>query len=130
MPDWLSPEWAEEVGTLFDLLPPAGDAEGSVGLAFVVAPRREVSVHWSYEGGKATSGGPGAAPEAALQLSLARADAADVLSGRVEPSVAFMRGRLKATGDGALLLAFLESTTAGEFSVWRDRVAGVAPVPL
>lgn len=129
MADWLSPEWAAEVAALHDLLPAAGEAEGTVCLAFQVAPRKEVSVCWTYEGGKVSSGGLGPKPDAGLQLTLAAADAADVLSGRVEPSVAFMRGRLKASGDGGLLLAFLESTTAEGFSAWRDGVAGLAPVP-
>lgn len=129
MPEWLSPEWAGEVGSLYGLLPAAGDAEGSVTLSFVVAPRREVAIHWTYEGGKATSGGTGAAPGARLALSLAPADAADVLAGRVEPSVAFMRGRLKASGDGSLLLAFLESTAGGDLAAWLEGVEAAAPVP-
>ena len=128
MADWLSAAWADEVGARHDLLPSAGDAEGTVSLAFQVAPRKEVSIHWTYEGGKVTSGGSGPKPGADLQLTLAAADAADVLLGRVEPSVAFMRGRLKASGDGSLLLAFLESTTSGSFSAWRDGIAGLAPV--
>jgi hypothetical protein len=129
MAEWLSPEWAAEVAALHDLLPPAGDAAGSVSLAFQVAPRKEVAVHWVYEGGKVVSGGAGPDPEARLVLTLAAADAADLLSGRVEPSVAFMRGRLKASGDGALLLGFLESTASGGFDTWRERAAAVAPVP-
>jgi hypothetical protein len=53
------------------------------------------------------------------------ADAAEVFSGRVEPSVAFMRGRLKATGEGSVLLAFLESTTSDGYDGWREGIAGV-----
>jgi hypothetical protein len=129
MADWLSPEWAAEASSLYDLLPAAGEADGTVCLAFLVAPRKEVSIFWTYEGGKVAGGGVGPKADAELQLTLAKPDAADVLSGRVEPSVAFMRGRLKASGDGALLLSFLESTTAEGFGAWRDRIAGLAPLP-
>jgi putative sterol carrier protein len=100
-----------------------------VSLAFQLAPRKEVSVYWTYEGGKVVAGGVGPKPDAELALTLAAADAAEVLSGRVEPSVAFMRGRLKASGAGGLLLAFLDSTTTEGFGSWRERVAGVAAVP-
>ncbi len=129
MADWLSPEWAEEAAGLCRLLPEAPGARGSVTLSFVVAPRREVGFHWLYEEGRVAGSGPGPAADADLTLSLAAADAADLLAGRVEPSVAFMRGRLKATGDGGILLAFLESTTFPGYAGWREAVAGVSPVP-
>lgn len=129
MVEWLSPEWAAGVGGLWHLLPPVPHSSGTLSLAFVVAPRSEVAVHWAYEEGKVVSGGAGASSEARLALSLPAGDAADVLSGRVEPSVAFMRGRLKASGDGALLLGFLASTVTPDFEAWRQRVAEITPVP-
>ena len=72
------------------------------------------------------AGGAGAADGAELALTAAAADAADVLAGRVEPSVAFMRGRLKASGEGGLLLAFLASTATDDFEEWRSRVGAVS----
>ncbi len=129
MADWLSPEWAEEAAALCHLLPEAPGADATVTLSLASAPRREVCFHWRYEKGRVTGWGAGPVGDAELALSLAAADAADVLAGRVEPSVAFMRGRLKATGDGAVLLAFLESTTVAAFEGWRQAVAALSPVP-
>lgn len=129
MADWLSADWAVEAAGLCHLLPEAPGATGTVALSFLLAPRKEVAIHWRYEDGRPAAGGPGPAPDADLTLTVGAADAADVLSGRIEPSVAFMRGRLKATGDGALLLAFLESTTSGGYAGWRDAMAGIGPVP-
>ncbi|HET9731510.1 MAG TPA: SCP2 sterol-binding domain-containing protein [Acidimicrobiales bacterium] len=127
--DWLGPGWVESAASLWPSLPEAPGADGSVSLSFVTGPRKEVAIHWSYADGRPVGGGAGADPDAGLVLSVAAADAADVVSGRVEPSVAFMRGRLKATGDGALLLAFLRSTAAAGFEDWRRGLAGLAPVP-
>ena len=126
---WLSPEWLEAAAGLYGSLPEVPGATGSVNLAFVVAPRKEVAIHWRYDDGHPVEGAPGAVPEPDLALSMAAADAADVVSGRVEPSVSFMRGRLKAAGDGGLLLAFLESTTAPTFEQWRERLAAIAEPP-
>ncbi len=61
----------------------------------------------------------GAAPDADLTLQIGRADAQAVATGQVEPSVAYMRGRLKATGDGALLLGLLASTATDGYQEWR-----------
>lgn len=120
-----TPEWAAEAGSLWKLLPPAPGAGGAVNLSVARAPRRESALHWRYEEGRVVDGGPGPVDGADLSLSLALADAEELFSGRVDPSVAFMRGRLKASGDGGLLLAFLSSTATPEFSSWRERVEDV-----
>ncbi len=129
MPEWLSPGWAEAAAALSGQLPEVPGLTGTVSLSLQVAPRKEVAIHWSYQDGRPVPGSAGPAPDADLALTLAAADAADVLSGRVEPSVSFMRGRLKATGDGKLLLGFLESTTSPAFEQWRQGVAALAPLP-
>ena len=71
------------------------------------------------------AGGVGVAADADLALTIDRDDAWTVLTGEVEPSVAFMRGRLKATGDGGLLLELLESTTTGGYQGWRQQAEGL-----
>ena len=92
-------------------------------LGVAVAPRRETAIHWRYQDGQVVEGGPGPNPgESSLSLTLALADAAEVFAGSVPPSVAFMRGRLKASGDGRLLLAFLRSTTEDGFEDWRAQL--------
>ena len=126
MPDPGTPEWAAEAGEMWASLPVAPGAEGTVNLSVAVAPRKEASVHWRYEAGQVVAGGAGAADGAQLALTTTAADAAEVLAGRVEPSVAFMRGRLKASGEGALLLAFLASTASDGFEPWRSRVGAVS----
>ena len=128
--EWLDEEWVAAVAGLATSLPGAEGADGVVSLSFAVAPRRERPVHWRYQNGKVVEAASGATAEPPdLALTLAADDAADVLSGRVEPSVAFMRGRLKASGAGALLLAFLASTTGSDYEAWRARVAALAPLP-
>jgi hypothetical protein len=126
MPEPGTPEWAAEAGELWNLMPAAPGADGSVTWSVAAAPRKEAAVHWRYEAGQVVAGGAGPAPDASLTLTATAADASDVLGGRVEASVAFMRGRLKATGEGALLLAFLASTASDGFADWRTRVGSVS----
>lgn len=122
----MSAEWADAAGPLTELLPDVPGAVGSVSLAVSGGRRQEAGFHWSYDAGKAKPGAAGIDAAADLVLLLAAPDAIDVLKGDVEPSVAFMRGRLKASGDGGLLLGFLKSTVDPAFSDWRDRVRALA----
>lgn len=124
-------EWAEAAGQLWSLLPAADSVSGTVSLAIAVAPRKEVTFHWRYEAGRVVSGAAGRAADSegpVLALTLSAADAADFLGGELATSVSFMRGRLKASGDGALLLAFLGSTESEEFAQWRSRLGALATV--
>lgn len=122
----MSAEWADAAAPLTELLPDVPGAAGSVSLAVSGGRRQEAGFHWSYDAGKARSGTAGIDGAADLVLLLAAPDAIDVLKGDVEPSVAFMRGRLKASGDGGLLLGFLKSTVDPAFSNWRDKVRALA----
>lgn len=119
-------EWAEQASALWPHLPPVPGANGVVSLAVAVAPRRETAIHWRYEDGQVVAGGVGAGGDPRLSLTIGAADAPELLSGAVEPSVAFMRGRLKTTGDGELLLAFLSATVGAGFDEWRRRVGSLA----
>ena len=126
MAPWLTQEWADEAAELTSLLPPVPGASGSISVTVSGGSRKEVYFHWCYGDGGAEAGVPTARPDADLVLTLASADAIEVLSGAVEPSVAFMRGRLKAAGNGGLLLGFLESTRSDAFSGWLRKMAALA----
>jgi hypothetical protein len=126
MAAWLTQEWADEAAGLTSRLPSAPGASGSISLTVSGGKKKEAHFQWGYQNGRPGEGIPSSRPDADLVLTLAGPDAVDVLSGAVDPSVAFMRGRLKAAGDGGLLLAFLLSTTSTEFQTWRRGVAALA----
>lgn len=124
---WMSSEWAEAAAPLTASLPVIpGVDRGTVSLAVSAGKRQEAGIHWSYRQGKPSPGEAGVDAQADLVLLLASDDAIEVIKGEVEPSVSFMRGRLKASGDGALLLRFLESTGGSGFGKWREQVASLA----
>jgi hypothetical protein len=127
--DWFGDEWASGAADSVEMLPEAPGLTGSVSMAVSEGSgrnRREAGFHWRYDHGKPVDGKPGVDPDANLVLLVAGDDAVDLLSGRLEPSVSFMRGRLKASGDGGILLGFLKSTTDAKFSAWREKVASLA----
>jgi hypothetical protein len=128
MAEWPNEEWAAFFAAATDGLPEVSGESGTVVLKFTGGTRKEITVHWRYQDGVPAAGALGAGVDADLEFTLAAPDASDVISGAVEPSVAFMRGRLKASGDGGLLLAFLQSTTSEEFAAWRDKIAAATPL--
>jgi hypothetical protein len=123
VPEWLSEEWLKEIAALAGARPPVAGANGTVSMVISGGRAVDVSYHWSYQDGVPGDGGLGAAPDSDLTLTIGRADAETVVNGDVEPSVAYMRGRLKASGDGGLLLGLLASTATDAYRSWRQRVA-------
>lgn len=121
MSEWLSEEWLKEVADLAPSRPPVAGVTGTVSVAITGGPDGDVVYHWSYRDGVPGEGGIGPAEAADLSLTIGQADARAVASGEVEPSVAYMRGRLKATGAGALLLGLLASTSTDGYRQWRQR---------
>jgi SCP-2 sterol transfer family len=74
----------------------------------------EWTFRWSADGPGPLRAGDDAEPD--LTLALSPDDAELVKSGRLDPSVAFMQGRLKTSGDNALLLRVLAWTTTPAFT--------------
>ena len=126
MAEWLSEEWLQDVAAGSAARPPVPGATGTVSVAVTGGPHGDAVYHWSYRDGVPGDGAVGAAGDADLALVIAYADARPVAAGEVEPSVAYMRGRLKATGDGALLLGLLASTATEGYRQWRQGTMDLA----
>ena len=122
MAEWLSEEWLQEVAARAGSRPPVPGVTGTVSVSVTGAPNGDAVYHWSYQDGVPGDGAAGPAGGADLALVITHADARPVAAGEVEPSVAYMRGRLKATGDGALLIGLLASTATEEYRAWRQAV--------
>ena len=67
--------------------------------------------------------GTGGAPTVDLTLTLTDADARAVLSGTLDPSVAFMQGRMKVAGAMGPLLDLLALAGTDAARAWRERLA-------
>lgn len=120
------PGWAAEVGQCYPLLPDAPGANGTVTVQVGYPSRREVSFYWVYQDGKPSEGGVGSPAGTDVTLSVDASEAGKILSGQLRPSVAFMRGRLKTSGDESLVLALLRSSADPGFSTWLRKVCELA----
>jgi hypothetical protein len=113
---------------LADLVASAGDlasapgVTGSVGLVVTGTAAGDVKMRIRLVDGRPVEIGtePGPDPELTLTVPAAEADA--IRAGTLDPSVAFMRGRLKTVGDNALLLGVLAATADPGFGSWLTRL--------
>ena len=80
------------------------------------AGRSDVTVRLVVAGGTVREAARTPAPDAAVTFSLDADDARAVLDGMLDPSVAYMQGRMKTAGDLGLVLAVLAATAT---DAWR-----------
>ena len=76
------------------------------------APGGEVSSTWSLEGGGVVQAVPGLLAELDATITLTYDDALALGTGELDPSVAFMQGRLKSSGDTGVVFELLAATAA------------------
>ncbi|HEX9467206.1 MAG TPA: SCP2 sterol-binding domain-containing protein [Acidimicrobiia bacterium] len=70
----------------------------------------------------------GPAADADIVLTVTYADAVAIVQGALEPSVAFMQGRMKTAGDSGQLLDLLAATSSSAFRDARARIAATTEV--
>ncbi len=89
----------------------------------VGGPGGDATGHATFSGGRLVGGGAGPVDAPDLTLTLSDADARAVVSGDLDPSVAFMQGRMKVTGAMAPLLDLLALAGTDEGRARLGRVA-------
>jgi hypothetical protein len=121
----LSPEWVERQRELLAGLPASpGDDGATVRVQHVVTggPDGDVAYHLAFQGGRVVDGGVGADPDAEVVLTTVHEVAAAIAAGDVEPSVAFMQGRLKTEGPTRRLLPLLALTQTDPYRAAADQL--------
>jgi putative sterol carrier protein len=112
MAKFLSAEW-------LDLVRDAAPAIATrIDCAITGAPDGDVKVH--FDDGDI---GLGLLDNADVSLTLPYPEALAIARGELQPTVAFMQGRMKTAGDPGRLLAVLAATATPEF---QDRIERVA----
>ncbi len=107
MTAWLTPGWFDRVRALAGELPPRPGLSGRVQQHITGGPDGDVDCYWVLEDGRPTSAATGTVDAPDLTLSLSWSDAAAIQAGTLDPSVAFMQGRMKVAGSMALVLELL-----------------------
>ena len=114
MARFLSDEWIDVVR---DAAPAVGDTK--VECAVAGGPDGEVKASCR----RRRRGVRGASADADVSLTVPYPEAVAIAQGELEPTVAFMQGRMKTAGDPGKLLDLLAATATPAFREGLERVA-------
>jgi putative sterol carrier protein len=125
MTKWLTQQWFDETRAMAADQPPRPGLTALLQFDITGGPEREFSYHWVLEDGRLVSSAGGAAERPDVTLTLAWGDAVAVQRGDLDPSVAFMQGRMKVAGSMAVMMALLPVTNTPGYQHLQQRIAAV-----
>jgi putative sterol carrier protein len=125
-PPWLSEAWFALVRPELDGIEGPPSLTGTVRLDVTGGAGGDVAGHLEFAGGHLVDAGPGPSDRADAVLSVSEEDAEAILAGRLDPSVAFMRGRLKVSGAMGPVIDLLALSATDGARARRARVAGLS----
>ena len=97
--------------------------EGTVRVDVTGGADGDWTAHARFGGGRLADLGPGAGEGPDVTVTLTFEDARAVLVGDLDPSVAFMQGRMKVAGDMGLVLDLLALAATDAARGCRERIA-------
>ncbi len=125
MTTWLSASWFEAARSLCDPATGAGGLNVRIQWELTGGSAGTVKVFSVLEGGRFASSGLGTIEDAEVTVSLAEVDARAINAGELDPSVAYMQGRMKASGSMRGILDLLALLATSEVRANRRRIAAM-----
>ena len=125
MTAWLSPGWFDRVLELATASPARPGPSARVQEQITGGPDGDISCYWEFEDGHLSTAGVGVIDRADVTFTSSWSDAAAVHTGALDPSVAFMQGRMKVAGAMGVALALLPAARGADGQELRRQVAAL-----
>ncbi len=123
MTKWLSPEWFEETRAMVAAQPLFPGLSARIVAEITDGPEGTVSCYWDVDDGRLEASAEGTVEGPDVTLTLSRKDAASLSRGDLDPSVAFMQGRLKVAGSMGVMISLLTAMNTPEYRSLRQTIA-------
>ena len=123
MAKYLSPEWLEEFRTLAEDQPTRPGATVNIQYKVTGGPEGEVDYYWVIEEGKIVDAKIGIIEPADFTMTQTYSDAAEIQRGELDPTAAFMQGRIKVTGSMTKMMSLLPITNSPEWKSLQEKVS-------
>jgi hypothetical protein len=122
---WLSDQWFDQTRAMAADQPEHPGLSARMQYEVTGGPDGDVRYHRVLVDGQLTEGALGGVGSPEVTLTTTWADAVALQTGELDPSVAFMQGKLKVAGSMSLMMELLPLTTTPEYQDLRRRIAGV-----
>lgn len=123
MPDLLTQDWLDRQRSGTTSLPERPGATARIQYEVRGGPDKTVVFHTHLEDGRIVTNALGADDEADFTMLIPHDQFLDIVRGELDPSVGYMRGQIKVTGNIGRMLSVLPVTTSDE---WRAAMADLA----
>jgi hypothetical protein len=122
---YLSEAWFDETRALGADRPEQPGVSVRVNWVVTGSPGGEITYHTVAEDGRVVDTALGLLPDAEVTLTAAWPDRVRIAGGELDINVAFMQGKVKASGNMAKLLSLLPLTATPEYKQLQERVRDV-----
>jgi hypothetical protein len=120
---WLSTEWFDQTRALAAGQPEYAGLSARVQYEVTGGPDGGARYYWVLVDGHLADSASGTVGQPDVTLTMAWDDAVAVQQGDLDPSVAFMQGRMKVVGSMGVLLALLPVASTSAYRDLRRRIA-------
>lgn len=123
MAKWLSEGWIEDTRELGMKMPPREGMSACLSYVITDTPDGDIEYYWAVKDGVLTDVSLGTPDSPDVILTIAVDDAREMQMGELDPTSAFMQGKIKVDGDLTRLLELLPLTTSVEYQELERELA-------
>jgi putative sterol carrier protein len=122
MSKYLSQEWLDEFVALAADQPTRPGATVKIQYKVTGGPDGDIDYYWAIDEGKILDAKLGTIDAADFTMTNTYDDGAKIQRGEMDPTAAFMQGKIKASGNMAKMMSLLPITNSPEWKALQEKV--------